>query len=68
MSTKDIIKQKLKQYLPKGAIKRVAEKHSLSTYMVSKVVAGDSENLDVLQSLLDEAEISKKLKERIMAL
>lgn len=68
MTTQEIIKQKLKTHLPKGAIKRVAAKHNLSIYMVSKVVAGSSQNLGVLQSLLDEAEVSKKVKQRIMDL
>lgn len=58
-------KQKFEGYLPKGTIKKVAEKHKLSIYQVHKVIAGDSENIDVLESLVEIAERTKSVKNRL---
>ena len=59
---------RLKKYLPKGAIKAVAQKHGVTVQTVSTVANGKTTNFEILESLLEYAEQSKKVEERVKAL
>ena len=65
MDKQQVITENLKELLPKGAITRVAKKHSVSIDHVSRVLHGKKKNPFILDSLYEEAAFSKSFSERV---
>jgi len=55
----------LKKYLPRGTVQRIAKKHKRSEVTVSRVLNGHIINHEILDDLLEVAESTKSLYDRI---
>jgi hypothetical protein len=56
------IYEKLKPNLRKGDVTRIAKEHNVDKGTVTRVAKGEFENLEILQALVEAAEIGKKLR------
>lgn len=58
---------KIKDQLPYGAQTEIAKKANVTVQLVNRVINGDVENLDILNTIVDYYEVYKEKKDKALS-